>query len=57
VLSEPTWLKNAAAARASSRPDRSSGTSVFSTVAGAGSVAIRSISARCSAIPATSAGA
>ena len=48
-------LPNTFHARVSSAPDRSSATIVFSKVAGSGAATIAATSARCSAMPASSA--
>ena len=50
-------LKNVDATRSSNRPERSSGTIVFSNVGGSDCEAMASISAICSAMPRSNAGA
>ncbi len=57
VESALVLLKKTSVARCSSWPLRSSGTSVLSNVGGAGSATIASISATCSAMPRSNAGA
>jgi hypothetical protein len=55
VATEEARLWNTAPARRYSRPDRSSATTVFSNDGGSGDPTTAATSARCSAIPASSA--